>query len=107
MKGKNDSTPFLPLKVKTGGKVMYIQNKQTMCLTERQTGHVYKAIEGNMINTKTVTCESMTCETNQCQDNNPYKRVVLNNVFKELHKSPEMKSWSILVIMLDIYNMTK
>ena len=37
----------------------------------------------------------MTCETNQCQDDNPYKRVVLNNVFRELDKSPEMKSWSI------------
>ena len=96
MKGKNDSTPFLPLKVKTGGKVTYKQNKEAMYLTERQTDHVYKAVEeGNMINTKTITCESMTCETNQCQDNNPYKRVVLNNVFKEPDKSPEMKHWSI------------
>ena len=96
MKGKNDSIPFLPLKVKTGGKVTYVQNKEAMCSTERQTDHVYKAVEeGNMINTKTITCESMTCETNQCQDDNPYKRVVLNNVFKEPDKSPEMKSWSI------------
>ena len=64
MKGKNDSTPFLPSKVKTGGKVTYIQNKEAMCLTERQTDHVYKAIEeGTMINTKTITCESMTCKT--------------------------------------------
>ena len=76
---------------------MYIQNKEAMCLTERQTDHVYKAVEeGNMINTKTITCESMTWKTNQCQDNNPYKRVVLNNVYKEPDKSPEMKSWSIL-----------
>ena len=98
MKGKNDSTPFLPLKVKTGGKVTYVQNKEAMCLTERQTEHVYKAVEeDNMINTKTVTCESMTCDTNQCQDNNPYKRVVLINVFKEPDKSPEMKSWSIQI----------
>ena len=75
---------------------MYIQNKEAMCLTERQTDLVYKAIEkGNMINTKNVTCESMTCETNQCQDENPYKRVVLNNIFKEPDKSPEIKSWSI------------
>ena len=96
MKGKNDSTPFLPLKVKTGGKETYIQNKEAMCLTETQTDHVYKAIEeGNMINTKTITCESITCETNQCQDDNPYQRVVLNNVFKELDKSPEIKSWFI------------
>ena len=75
---------------------MYVQNKEAMCLTERQTDHVYKAIEeGIMINTKTVACESMSCETNQCQDNNPYKRVVRNNVYKEPDKSPEMKSWSI------------
>ena len=60
-----------------------------------------------MINTKTVTCESMTCETNQCQDNNPYKRRVLNNVFKELDKSPEMRVGLYLVTMLDTYNMTK
>ena len=52
MKGKNDSTPFLPLKVKTGGKVIYIQNKEAMYLTKSQTDHVYKAVEeGNMIHT--------------------------------------------------------
>ena len=67
-----------------------------MCLTERQTDHVYKAIEeGNMINTKTITCKSMTCETTQIQDDNPYKKVVLNNVFKEKDESPEMRNWSI------------
>ena len=74
MKGKNDSTPFLPLNSKTGGKVTYVQNKDDICLTERQADHVYKAVEkGNMINTKTVTCE-MT----QNHDDNPYKRVVLD-----------------------------
>ena len=56
-----------------------------MCLTEEQTKYVYKAIEeGNMINTKT-----MTCETAQTQDDNLYKKVVLNKVFKEEDKSPE------------------
>ena len=73
---------------------MYIQDKEAMCLTERQADHAYKSVEeGNMINTKTITCESMTCETNTIP--NPYKRVVLNNVYKEPDKSPEMKSWSI------------
>ena len=53
-------------------------------MLHRKTDHVYKAIEeGNMINTKTMTCESMTCETAQIQNDNPYKKVVLNNVFKE------------------------
>ena len=50
-----------------------------MCLTKKQTDHVYKTIEeGNMINTKTVKCELP-----QAQDDNPYKKVVQNNVFKE------------------------
>ena len=76
MKGKNDSTPFLPLKPKTGGKVTYIQNKDDICLTERQANHVYKAVEkGNMISTRTVTSE-----ITQNQDDNSYKRVVLNNI---------------------------
>ena len=91
MKGKNDSTPFLPLKSKTGGKVTYVRNKDDLCLTERQADYVYKAVEnGNMINTKTVTCERT-----QIQDDNPYKRVVLNNVYKIPEKCPEMKNWSI------------
>ena len=75
----------------TGGKVTYIQDKRDICLTEKQTEHVYKAMEkGNIINTKT-----MTSEITQDQNDNPYKRVVLNNVYKEPEKTPEMKSWSI------------
>ena len=67
-----------------------------MCLTERQTYHVYKTTEeGNMINTKIVTCESMACESTQAQKDNLYKKVVLNNVFKEKDESPEMRNWSI------------
>ena len=62
-----------------------------MCLTERQADHIYKVIEkGDMINTQT-----MTCETAQIQDDNPYKKVVLNKVFKEEDKSPKMRNWSI------------
>ena len=37
----------------------------------------------------------MTGETTQIQDDNPYKKVVLNKVFKEKDKSPEMRNWSI------------
>ena len=82
----------MPPKEKTGGKVNYIQNKEAMCLTERQADHIYKVIEKrNMINTKT-----MTCETTQIKDDNPYKKVVLNKVFKEEDKSSELKNLSIL-----------
>ena len=95
VKGKDGTTPFLPLKMKTGGKVKYIKDKEAMCLTERQTDHVYKAIEeGSMINTKTITCESVACESTQVQDDNPYKKVVLNNVFEEKDESPEMRNWT-------------
>ena len=48
-----------------------------------------------MINAKTITCESMAHKTEPIQDDNSYKREVLNKVFKELDKSPEMKNWSI------------
>ena len=91
MKGKNDSYPFLPLKSKTGGKVTYVHNKDDICLTERQADYVYETVKkGNMINTQT-----MTSEMTQDQGDNPYKRVVLNNVYKVPEKCPEMKNWSI------------
>ena len=91
MKGKNDSTPFLPLKSKIGGKVMYVQNKDDICLTERQADYVYETVKkGNMINTKT-----MTNKMTQDQGDNPYKRVVLNSVYKVPETCWEMKNWSI------------
>ena len=53
--------------------------------------YVYKAIEeGNIINTK-----AMMYEIEQTQDAYPYKKVVLNKVFREEDKSPEMRNWSI------------
>ena len=62
-----------------------------MCLTEKQTDYVYKTVEkGNTINTKTMMYETM-----QNHDDNPYKKVVLNKVFREEDISPEMKNWSI------------
>ena len=73
----------MPLREKTGGKINYIQNKETMCLAEKQTDYVHKTVEeGNIINTKTMTHKT---EQNQCD--NPYKKVVLNKVFREEDKS--------------------
>ena len=92
VKGKNSTISFLPSREKTGGKVTYIQNKEAMCLTEKQTDYVYKTVEeGDIINAKT-----MIYETEQSQDDNPYKEVVLNKVFREEDKAPEMRNWSIL-----------
>ena len=62
-----------------------------MCLTEKQTDYVYKTVEeGNIINTKT-----MMYETKPNSGDNPYKKVVLNRVYREKDKSPEMRNWSI------------
>ena len=62
-----------------------------MCLTENQTDCVYKIVEeGNVINTKTMMFEMV-----QNQGDNPYKKVVLNKIFREEDKSPEMRKWSI------------
>ena len=59
----------------------YVQNKDDICLTERQADHVYKAMDkGNMINTK-----NMTSEITQNQ----------NNIYKLPESCPEMKNWSI------------
>ena len=85
------------MKSKTGGKVTYVQNKDDICLIERQADYVYEVVEkGDTINTKT-----MTSEMTQNQDHNPYKRVVLNNVYKIPESCPY------LVITLGIYSMTR
>ena len=64
---------------------------ETMCLTEKQTDYVCKTVEeGNVINMKTMMFEMV-----QNQGDNPYKKVVLNKVFREEDKSPEMRNWSI------------
>ena len=74
-----------------------------MCLTEKQTDYVYKVVEEvNIIKTKPIMSKMM-----QNQDDNPYKKVVLNKVFREEDKSPEMRNWSILVTMLGTYKMNK
>ena len=82
---------FCHQKKKIGGKINYIPNKETMCLTEKQTDYVYKAVEeGNIINTKTMMYKTM-----QNQDDNPYKKVVLNKDLREEDESPEMRNCSI------------
>ena len=42
MKGKNDSTTFLPLKSKIGGLVRYVLDRENMCLTVDQAKYIYK-----------------------------------------------------------------
>ena len=42
VKGNDGTTSFLPNDSKTGGKVSYIKNKETMCLSEKQANYIYR-----------------------------------------------------------------
>ena len=65
-------------------------------MTEKQTDYVYKTVEeGNIINTKTMMYETEQNQVLDRDDNNPYKKVVLNKVYREEDKSLEMRNWSI------------
>ena len=46
-------------------------------------------------------------ETMQNQDDNPYKKVLLNKVFREEDKSQGMRNWSIFSDNVDTYNSNK
>ena len=95
VKGKDDTTSFLPIVDKTGGKISYIQNKEAMCLTEKQASYVYKKVEeGNIINTKTMKHE-IEQEIDR-EDDKPYTRVILNKIYKDEDETMQMGNWSIL-----------
>ena len=42
VEGKDGTTSFLPIDDETGGEISYIQNKEAMCLAEKQKNYVYK-----------------------------------------------------------------
>ena len=63
-----------------------------MCLSEEQANYVYKKVEkGKTINVNIMQHEqSFNRETN-----NPYERVILNQVYKDEDMTPYMEHWSI------------
>ena len=70
-----------------------------MCLTENQVSYVYKKVEqGNIVNTETMKCEIEQEKITELdrEDDNPYKKVILNKVYKEEDKTIQMENWSIL-----------
>ena len=99
VKDKNGTTSFMPIDDKTGGKVSHIQNKNAMCLTENQVSYVYKMVEqGDIIITETMKhgIEQEELTEIDREDDNPYKKVILNKVYKEEDKMMQMENWSIL-----------
>ena len=60
-----------------------------MCLTENQVSYVYKKVEqGNIINTEIMKHEIEQEKLTEIdrEDDNPYKKVILNMVYKEEDK---------------------
>ena len=45
MKGKNDTTTFLPLNTKIGGPIKSVKDNENICLTRDQARHIYKKVE--------------------------------------------------------------
>ena len=87
VKGKDGTTPFLPIDSKASGKINYIKNKEAMCLSEKQANYVYKNVEeGKVINIKTMK-HDIEQEIDR-EDDNPYKRVILNKMYEEEDKTP-------------------
>ena len=65
-----------------------------MCLSEKKANYVYKKVEED----KVINVNTMKHELEQDldrEDDNPYERVILNTVYKDKDKPPQMKNWSI------------
>ena len=100
IKGKNVTTPFLPLDSKKGGPVKYAKDRKAIYLTEEQMRCIYKKVEsGSEINTNTMKQEidnEKLTSTKTEEERNPYQKLVLNNVYKDEIKTAQMQHWSIL-----------
>ena len=91
VKGKDDTTSYLPIESKTGGKISYIKNREAMCLSEKQANYVYKKVEeGEVINVNTLKQELE--QHLDRKDDNPYKKVVLNKVYRDEDKTLQVEN---------------
>ena len=65
-----------------------------MCLSEKQANYVYKKVEeGKVINVNTLKKELE--QDLDREDDNPYKKVVLNQAYRDEDKTPQVENWSI------------
>ena len=63
-----------------------------MYLSEEQANYVYKKVEEG----KTINVNVMQHEQSFNRENdNPYERIILNQMYKEENKTPHMEHWSI------------
>ena len=88
------SPHFCQLKARQVEKISYIKNRKAMCLSEKLATYVYKKIEeGKIINENTLKQELE--QDLDRKDDNPYKKVVLNKVYKDDDKTLQLENWSI------------
>ena len=107
MNGRDDTTKFLPLDFRIGGKNRDSYPMVGQYLTRDQTRYIYKKVEtGEMINTDTVQQEiEQEKQLNRIDDNNgeinPYRELVVNNAERTEPLMTQMEQWSILSNILN------
>ena len=85
MNGRDDTTTFLPLDLRTGGQSRDSCPTVGQYLTRDQTRHIYKKVEtGEMINTDMIQQEiEQEKQLNRLDDKNgeinPYGEFIVNN----------------------------
>ena len=99
MKGRNDSTSFLPLN-KKGGLITNVSPEK--CLTEDQTKHVYDKVElGDELKVRKVSQDIqnkvLPCKpTKERKDINLYEKVLVSGINTMDKNKSQMEQWSIL-----------
>ena len=102
MKGRNDTTTFLPLSPKIGGQVVNKKLNTGQYLSDKQTRYIYKKTEsGSIINTDTLHLEiEQERQLDRIDDisgkTNPYKELIVKNTEKIEPLITQMEQWSVL-----------
>ena len=99
MKGRNDSTSFLPLN-KKGGLITNVSSEK--CLTEEQTNYVYDKVElGDEIKVRKVSQKIrnkalLHKQLKEKEEINLYEKVLVSDVNTIDKNKSQMEQWSIL-----------
>ena len=80
----------MPFKSNTDGEIEYIKDREAICLTEKQANHVYEKVEGGGIVNVNILKKALEQELDS-ENDNPYKRVVLNKVYREKNETPKVE----------------
>ena len=94
-KHKNDPTALFTLNTKTGGLVIYIRDKENICLTADQARYFYKKVEQKgIINVDTIKQEIEEDRLNKNdieEEVNPYHNIIINDFDRETVITSQME----------------